>query len=309
MSKIRKELPPLGTLVAFDAAYRLQSFSRAADEIALSQASVSRQIRELENNIGLPLFERRRHDVAPTPAGEVLAGAVRLSLQELAATATRLRTEATSGTRLTVYSDFSIASFLITPALDRFQQHNPELQIRMVTSYEPIEEYSEDFDIGFQASRMGESRFHVDPIADDEVFPVCSPIVAARLPQNPTALDLASQPLLHLEDIGRDWPDWRQFLAKYRLKQPYPIEGLTFNSYQICLEAAENGHGIALGWGRSVQTKLDHSHLVRIPGMSMPVPEAVFVYRHRSRSAEPIVERFLETIRAGIEPVGEQIEP
>lgn len=300
MSKIRKTLPPLGTLVAFEAAYRLHSFSRAADEIALSQASVSRQIRELENNIGLPLFERRRHNVVPSPAGDVFAGAVRLALQELSTTAERLRAEASGASKLTIFSDFSIATFLITPVLDQFQRAHPELQLRLISTYEPIEDYSEDFDIGFQSSRMAESRFDIEAIADDIVFPVCSPELAARLPQNPTALDLARQPLLHLEDIGRDWPDWQQMLANYRLKQPHPIEGLTFNSYQICLEAAENGHGIALGWRRSVQGKLDDGKLVRIPGISLPVAEAVYVYRHRSRTAEPIIEAFIETVQSGI---------
>ena len=105
-----------------------------------------------------------------------------------------------------------------------------------------------------------------------------------------------------LEDIGRDWPDWQQMLAKYRLKQPHPIEGLTFNSYQICLEAAENGHGIALGWRRSVQTKLDDGKLVRLPGCSLPVPEAVYVYRHRSRPVDSIIEEFTATIKTEIEP-------
>ena len=94
-------------------------------------------------------------------------------------------------------------------------------------------------------------------------------------------------------------------LAKYRLKQPRPIEGLTFNSYQICLEAAENGHGIALGWQRSVQSKLDDGKLVRIPGLKLAIPEAVYVYRHRSRSNEPIVDEFLDTVRSGIELTGE----
>ena len=150
MSKYRKSLPPLGTLVAFDAAYRLHSFSRAADEIALSQASVSRQIRELESNIGLPLFERRRHNVVPTAAGEIFAASVRLSLQELAATTERLRAEARGGSKLTIFSDFSIATFLITPLLDQFQRRHPELQIRLISTYEPIEDYGDDFDIGFQ---------------------------------------------------------------------------------------------------------------------------------------------------------------
>ncbi len=303
MPRSNRSLPPLGTLVAFEAAYRCHSFTRAADEIALSQASVSRQVRQLEDSIGQPLFERRRHDVVPTAAGDTLAAAVRLTLQELSSTTVRLRAEAAGGNRLTIFSDFSIAGFLITPMLDRFQQQHPEVQIHLISSYTPIDAIEEDFDIGFQASPMAEARFLVEPIADDEVLPVCSPARASSLPDKPEAMDLAGQPLLHLEDIGRDWPDWKQFLARYRLKQPRPDEGLTFNSYQICLDAAERGHGIALGWRRSVQARLDDGKLVAIPGMSIPIAEAVYVYHHRSREPDTLVDRFLESVREGIEPI------
>ncbi len=87
MAYLSRRLPPLGTLVVFKSAFRLRNFSRAADEVVLSQASVSRQISQLEENLSVKLFIRQRHDVIPTHEGETLASTVRVALRELAYTA------------------------------------------------------------------------------------------------------------------------------------------------------------------------------------------------------------------------------
>lgn len=305
MSNFSRRLPPLSTLVVFEAAFRHHSFSRAADEIALSQASVSRQIRHLETSVGVSLFERRRHDVVPTAEGEILASVVRVALGELATTAERLRTIGAGDNALTIYSDISIASILIAPVLGEFQQRFPDTRLKVLSSYEPIESTTDDFDIGFQARPGAEDRFIVESIADDLIFPVCSPRFARQLPDPVTAVDIASQPLLHLVIDGDGWVDWRQFLAAFRVKEPKPIEGLVFSSYQVCLEMAERGHGIALGWARSVKSRIDEGKLVRIPGMEMPAPDSIFVYRPRHGRPRPVVEALIETLRDSIVPVDE----
>ncbi|MGI9498892.1 MAG: LysR family transcriptional regulator, partial [Geminicoccaceae bacterium] len=99
-----RRLPPLNALVVFEAAFRHRSFTRAADELALSQASVSRRVRELEQDLGVQLFERRRYDVEPTADGETLAMSVRQSLGELATAADRLRDRGAGIDTLTIFS-------------------------------------------------------------------------------------------------------------------------------------------------------------------------------------------------------------
>ena len=305
MPTIRRRLPPLSTLVVFEAAYRLRSFSRAADEVALSQASVSRQIIQLEKNLGISLFTRQRHDVMPTAEGETLAKTVQVALRELATTAEQLRSAGKDKKSFTIYSDISIASSLISPLIAIFQQQYPNLQLRVISSYEPIHLVSEDFDIGFQVGRIAEDQFDVEAIADDAVFPVCSPDFASRFPAAPSAVDIVKQPLLHLDDFGYGWPDWRKFLALFRLKEPKPVEGLIFSSYQVCLEVAEQGEGIALGWARSVKSKIEDGKLVRIPGMVMPIPESIFIYRRKHANSNPIADQFIEKLRMSIEPVNQ----
>lgn len=303
MSNLARRLPPLSTLVVFEAAFRLRSFTRAADEVALSQASVSRRIRQLETNLGVRLFDRQRHSVLPTTEGNALAASVQLTLHELAATAERLRSIGAGSKNFVIYSDISIAAMLITPILGKFQDRNPDIQLRVLSSYESLENTTEDFDIGFQVGRVAKERFHIEPIADDAIFPVCSPEFASRIPSPIGSFELSKQPLLHLEYAGRDWPDWRSFLALFQIKEPKPIDGLVFNSYQVCLEAAERGEGIALGWARTVKAKLDEGKLVRISGMTMPLPDSICVYRSKHKKPSPIADEFIKIVRASIEPL------
>jgi len=300
MTELFRRLPPLNALVAFEAAFRHQSFTRAADELALSQASVSRRIRELEGELGVRLFERRRYDVVPTADGETLAATVRLSLSELATTADRLRSRGSGTDSLTIFADLSLANALVAPLVGEFQRLHPDLRLRVLASSEPIETAHDDFDVGLQYGRWAEEKFIIEPIADDAIFPVCAPQLAARLPSPVGPVDIAKQPLLHLVDVRRKWPDWRSFLAFFRMKEPEPIEGLVFSSYQICLDVAEKGEGIALGWGRTVKARLDSGHLVRLPGMTMPLVDSVNVYRAKRAKPHPIADRFLQVLRSKI---------
>ena len=303
MAKYFKHLPPLETLISFDAAHRHQSFTRAANELNLSQASISRRVRELEQNLGVTLFERRRYDVAATVEGEKLSATVRVALSELNTVGESLRTGAARQGSLTVFSDLSIATGVISPLIGEFQRLHPTMRLRLLASYEPIESVREHFDIGFQHGRWAEDRFEIEPVADDAIFPVCAPGIAAQLPHNPAPVDIAKQPLLHLADVGRRWPDWRSFLAQFRIREPEPIEGLVFDSYQVCLDVAAQGGGIALGWARSVRSRLDVGELVRIPGMTMPLIDSINVHRPKGAKFNSIAPQFLNLLRKRIPPV------
>ncbi len=303
MTEILRHLPPLAALRAFDAAYRLGSFTRAAEELALSQASISRRIRELEHDLRVPLFERRRYDVVPTENGDILAATTRVALRELAATAERLRARGDGKERLAVFSDISLGNVLVAPCVGEFQRLNPNLSLHILSSSEPVESIRDEFDIALQYGRWAEDRFDIQPIADEVIFPVCAPEVLTRLPSPATPVDIASQPLLHLVDVGRKWPDWRSFLAFFRLKEPRPIEGLTFNSYQICLDVAERGEGIALGWGRTVADRIASRRLVRIPGLTMRLAGMVNIYKRKGSRPNPVAERFVDLLRSKITDV------
>jgi len=297
MAEYARRLPPLNALVAFEAAFRHSSFTRAADELALSQASVSRRTRELEQDLGVQLFERRRYDVEPTAEGEMLALSVRQSLGELAATADHLRDRGAGTDTLTIFSDLSLANALVTPIVGDFQRQNPRLRLHVLATSEAIEMARETFDFGLQYGRRAEHAFDIEPIADDVIFPVCAPKLAARMSAFVDAAELAKQRLLHFAESGRNWTNWGTFLAMSGVRVTPPIEGLIFSSQNACLDVAERGEGIALAWGRSVKQRLDTGRLVRLSEMTMPLVGCINVYRPKRAKSNPLADRFLDQMR------------
>lgn len=278
MADFDRLLPPLATLVSFEAAFRHRNFTRAAKEIYLSQASVSRRIRELETDLGIKLFERHRYDVTPTAAAEVLAASVRLSLTELSSTADQLRQSARGTTSLTVLSDPALASVWVAPILGEYQRNHPELKIRVIASCESTETTKEQFDIGLQYGRSEESSFTVEFIADEAVFPVCSPSFASRLPTRVTIADLAQSPLLHVDYSDSGWTTWQDIFSMDGAAEPNHDQSMVFTSYHLCLDVAERGEGVALGWERSVNPRLEAGTLVRIPGITMQKAGVINAY-------------------------------
>ena len=304
MSNFRQRLPPLNTLTAFEAACRLGSFSRAADELALAQSSISRLIRQLEESIGVQLFSRGRYDVTPTPAGQELAYTVRHSLSDIAQTTDRLRLESRDSETLTIYSDLSLGSTILTPCMGEFQRQHPQVRLRIVVSPEPIEETLEAFDFGLQQGRWAEQRFEIESIGDDLLFPVCSPELFASLNNPGDPRELASKPLLSLQQRNRDWPDWREFLAEFGIKLPLTSTITVLNTYPMYLDLAELGEGVALGWARTVQDRLDAGSLVRVPNLSIPLPDYINVYRNRQAPTKPSSRAFVELLKSRIRPIG-----
>ncbi|MDJ0771714.1 MAG: LysR substrate-binding domain-containing protein [Ilumatobacter sp.] len=292
MSEFERRLPPLATLVVFEAAFRHRNFTRAATELFLSQASVSRRVRELEGDLGVSLFERGRYDVTPTDDAERLAASVRMCLSELASTAEAIRRRAVGQESLTILADPSLAAAWVVPVIGDYQRRNPNLTIRVISSCEAIEETREEFDIALQYGHHESSAYDVRFVAHEDVFPVCSPSFAARVPPLDAA-DLADLPLLHVEYSNPSWATWQHVFDAFAVGAPAVDGALVFSSYQVCLDVAERGEGIALGWQRSVQARLDAGSLVRIPGITLPMAGTINAYTPKYGAANPHAPGFL----------------
>jgi len=300
MAALRSRLPPLLALAPFEAACRHASFSKAAAELSLTQAAVSRQIRLLEQHLGIALFERRRHGVVVTKAGVEFLGQVAPALNAMATAADRARHAGRAQGSLTIFSDLALAGSFIIPRLGSLKRLHPDLDFRLVTSSEPMEMATEPFDVGLTTAKVPEELFDRVPICGEEVFPVASPTFRRRLSKKPTIDDVARTPLLHFSQPDRGWMDWRAFFAAHGVSAPRPRHQLTFTSYSVLLDATEAGLGIALGWKLSVQNRLREGTLVRLPGFSLPLDQGLAAYLPRQAHLSSSAAQFIEWLRRSV---------
>jgi LysR family glycine cleavage system transcriptional activator len=297
MSDFDQKLPPLAALVPFEAAFRHRNFTRAARELHQSQATVSRRIRELEADLGVSLFERHRHDVTPTPDGELLAASVRLSLSELSATADLIRRRAAGNDSITILTSLSLATATVAPILGEFHRTHPDVNIRVLASNDLVASTDEYFDLALGYGPSESSLFNVEFIADDAVFPVCSPTFAAQLPTPVTPADLARLPLLHVDYVDPGWTTWQDVLSSALVVEPGSIKTVVFTSYQVCLDVAERDGGVALGWERSVRPRIDAGTLVRVPDITIPHAGRINAYFPIRTARNPHAVEFVALLK------------
>lgn len=262
MATLNRSLPPLGSLVAFDAAARHLSITRAADELSLTQAAVSRKIRGLEEDLGVALFRRLHRSLRLTAEGERLHAAVSGSLWRIAETAEGLR-EQGAPSQVSISTTIAFATLWLMPRLSRFRAAHPDIELRLTAGDHHIDVEGEGIDA---AIRYGDGRWRglaAEPLLQEDVFPVCSPGYLQRNPGIASPADLRAHPLLHLDVSYRNWMDWGEWFRTFELQAPPVKRGLRFNTYTILIQAATAGEGVALGWRNLVEEFLAAGTLVR----------------------------------------------
>lgn len=247
------DLPPLHTLPAFEAAARLGSFLAAAEALHLTPSAISHRIKQLEEHLGQPLFERRHRAVVLTAAGRRYLAVVREALLRLDEASAVLR--APRRERLRISAAPALGSKWLVARVAEYQQGHPDLEFTLGTATGLGPLLNGEADIGL---RYGEEEWPgllAWKLFEERVFPVCSPTLAANL-QTPTDLDgvrLLRHPLL----------SWSRWFAAAGLRQPEPASGPTYEDALLMLEAAVAGHGVALMAATLAQPYLDEGRLVR----------------------------------------------
>lgn len=280
MNKLRKTLPPLASLLPFEAAARLESFSKAADELHITQAAISRQIRGLEEDLGVKLFIRRNRAVFLTVEGRELAGVVSAALGSISDGAVALR-KTHRKNRVVLLCQLCEAFYWLMPRLSTFQDQYAGIEVHVVTSTRPVAEFNDHFDVALQSTGRASGLYGLVFTAADEVFPVCSPsyLATGKL----LSLEaLGSHNLLHYRSTPPDfmaWEDWLQVFGTTMADHP---RGTVFDSYPLMLQAAVAGHGIALGWRRTAGTLIEEGALMQPCAESVPLPHAISVYKNNS---------------------------
>lgn len=243
----RRELPRLELLRSFEAAARTLSFTRAAQELSLTQSAVSRQIQQVEQDLGVPLFERRHRALVLTEAGRVLQRAVVDSLERLRDATARVR--ATARLRqVAITCTPGFASLWLIPRLARFTAHHPEVDVRISATVELVDLARGAIDLAVRFCPL--QAGHGVPLFEETVQPVCAPALL-RDPAQPLRqpADLAQHTLLAVDmPQGRGLTvDWAPWLALMGLDELRMKNTLRFTQYADAVAAAEAGQGVAIG--------------------------------------------------------------
>ena len=259
---LKKRLPPLDPLIAFEAAARLLSFTRAAEELHLSQAAISQQIRSLEDSLQVRLFTRSHRAVQLTNEGREFQHTVSAVLKQLAGATMDIQNVEVSE-QLVIGCDQSFASQWLSPRLGRMRQALDGTALRIVAS----DDYAETLGPEVQAAVLhGDGNFPgftAERLFGEEVFPVCSPDYDHRRATQDWAGWLLDAQLIELTDSHWNWMNWRLWLSGHDIDQPLARRTLQINSYPLVIEAACGGHGVALGWRYLVDDLLDTGRLLR----------------------------------------------
>ena len=246
-ASLQRDLPSLDLLKAFECAARHLSFTRAAAELFLSQSAISRQIQQLEAQLGIALFVRRTRQLLLTEAGQRYYRDVSQALHQLRAAGAALR--AGSETRdVTITTTVTFASLWLVPQLADFQRRHPGIEVR-VAADNAIRDLDRDrIDVAIRYSTRKLAGPGATRLFGERVLPVCSPRllkhVVVRMPE-----DLARFVWLHYDGAVQSapWLTWEVFFEAMRRPQPVPKGVLRFSHYDLLLGAAVGGQGVALG--------------------------------------------------------------
>jgi LysR family glycine cleavage system transcriptional activator len=234
-------LPSLQTLRALEAAGRLKSYSKAAEELGLTHGAVSHRIRELEERLGVTLFTRVGNTMQLTPDGQKLEAQVRQGLSILEQAFAPKRTYTTKQRHVVVTSVPSLASTWLFARLAEFRSDHPDIDIELRVS-EALNDYrKEGIDLGIRLGAGGWSGLHAQKLFDEALTPVCTPEYRDRIGlKEPADLKRATMLL-------NPWTPWARWFRAVGLDWPEPASGPKFDDAPLLLRAALSGQGVALG--------------------------------------------------------------
>ena len=248
MHRALRALPSLDFLRGFEAAGRRLSFTLAAQELYLTQSALSRQIKALEDALGVALFERRHRALALTSAGTAFHREVTDVLQSLADASERVR----AGTRspgLTLSTTVSFASLWIIPRLASFRARHPDVEVYVSADDRVVDLARGDVDIAVRYLPDAAAPEGAVRLMGERMTPVASPKIVSSGGSLRSPADLSRHVLLHLDDPeGRTpWLDWRSWLASNGQPGLKAAGALRFRLYDQVVQAAVGGQGVALG--------------------------------------------------------------
>jgi LysR family transcriptional regulator, glycine cleavage system transcriptional activator len=254
---MRRNIPPLNPLRVFEAAARHIHFTRAADELGITQAAVSRQISVLEKWLSVSLFERRHTELRLTPVGTRYLQALRQAFDIIDESTTGILTEPVQS-KVTLCSYATFAQFWLMPRLSRFRQKYPDVQVDFLTSVASIEFRKDQADLIVTHGIARPEGVISQKIFGDVLVPVCSPAFLEKNQPISSPADLKKLTLLHSRYRSTDWAEWFAHIGIEFDTRP----GLVFAGSTLAYQAAKEGIGLAMGQYRLLESEIASGALV-----------------------------------------------
>jgi len=291
----RNALPALDLLVGFEAAARHLSFTKAGEELFLTQSAVSRQIKELEDQLGVELFQRRHRALALTDAGRQFYASAAQVLTTMRAATERLRVQA-GKKALSVTTTHSFAAMWLIPRLAGFTRTHPGVDVR-ITAETRVQDLDRDgLDIAIRHGPAALAGTNAVRLFGEKVFPVCSPkLLNDRSKPLREPRDLRFHTLLQYDDPdGRHpWLHWKSWLEIERIADLKPAGSMTFSGYEQIIPAAVASHGVALGRSPLLKDLLNSGELVAPFKSSADPARAYYAIAAKGSAGRPEVADFV----------------
>ncbi|KQY19330.1 transcriptional regulator GcvA [Rhizobium sp. Root483D2] len=293
-----RHIPGTRSLQVLEAAGRHCNFTRAAAELGLTPAAISHQIKELEAQFGVTLFERKGRGLHLTPSGEILQEAAAEALAALRQAVIRARrSQGQQKIRLDVTAPTSFAAKWLVPRLDRFSAKEPNADVRLNVTCDVQDFDRDDVDV---AIRFGPGHYpglSAERLFGHVIYPVCSPTVLQGARPLATPQDLLRHTLIQQSWSGQGvvWPDWHMWMLAAGIEGFEPKPGLHYTDTHLAIQAAIDGQGIALGDEALVADDLTAGRLVRPFALSIGGPPdfAYFVVFPPGTMQNPLAARFI----------------
>ncbi|WP_308911435.1 transcriptional regulator GcvA [Pseudokordiimonas caeni] len=295
---MKRSMLPLNALRAFDAAARHMSFKRAADDLAVTPAAISQQIRSLEDVLGVELFRRTNRSLVLTEAAQLSLTPLREAFEKLEE-AVSVLTSSKSSTVIKVAVSPSFASKWLVPRLASYYERRPDAIVKISASLALTDFKAEDVDL---AIRYGAGKYPglvAEEVLRETVFPVCSPDLLASGIKLDEPADLTAQTLIHDDSFSEDdsAPSWAMWLRAANVELMDGMPALHFNTHSLAIEAAVAGRGIALARSAIAAEDLKAGRLVRLFGEAVPVGFAHYIVYPADKVKSERVQDFIDWLK------------
>lgn len=295
----RRLIPSMTALVEFESVARLSSFTVAANELGVTQAAVSRQVKFLEETLGIRLFHRLHRSIELTEEGEALYLVVAESMQKIAGVFDRLASGPIQQ-ELVLAATSAFSHFRLLPRLTSLKRAQPNLQLRLSTQMFTADLRHKEIDV---AVRFGNGQWRdgtATLLFDEEVFPVCSPQWMESRGALESLQDVANAALIESDSTSEGWMGWEDWFQALGFRPLRLNFALRCSLYTDAIQAARYGQGIALGWGRLVRDLIQAGELVRLPVASFKVSDSYYIVVPHGRTITPAIDGLIDWLRQDV---------